>query len=293
MSYILTLVATQNSAPHTIIAPHLQSAPSWTWLAKDKAIESPLKFLPKPENLQAIRKICDDHKTDLFITAAKDRRKTLLLADMDSTIVIGETLDDLAAHAGIKDKIAAITARAMNGELDFHDAIRSRVALLKDLPANTLDTALQETHLNKGAKALVQTMKAGGATCVLISGGFTAFTKSIAAQVGFHHHHGNTLGIENNRLTGQVIAPILDKTAKLTALNDYAKTHAIDLSSAMTIGDGANDLPMLLGAHNNGGLGIGYYAKPSVASQLTNIIRHGDLSAALYAQGYTEDEMIF
>ena len=291
MSYILTLVSPQNSSPHTLIEPHLQAAPQWNWLAKDKAIETPLESLPTPDNLQNIRTLCDDHKTDLFITPTHNRRKKLLLADMDSTIVIGETLDDLAAHAGIKDKIAAITARAMNGELDFHDAIRERVGLLKDLPTNKLDQTLSETKLNQGAKTLVQTMKTHDATCVLISGGFTAFTESIAAQTGFHHNHGNTLDIKDNHLTGQVIAPILDKTAKLTALNNYATDLNIDLSNTMTIGDGANDLPMLLGAHDNGGLGIGYYAKPAVAEQLTNIIRHGDLSAALYAQGYTEDEI--
>jgi len=292
MSHILTLATLQNTLPTEDIAKHLNLTTPWTWLAKNTAAEIPLEHIPSPSQIENLRALCDESKADIFITSNHNRRKKLLLADMDSTIVQGETLDDLAAHAGIKDKISAITARAMNGELDFHDAIRERVGLLKDLSADMLDKTLQETPLSQGAKSLVQTMKTGGAHCVLVSGGFTFFTNAIAQQVGFDNNHGNILGIENNRLTGQVADPILDKDAKLTFLNDYAQKQSIDLSNTMTIGDGANDLPMLLDAQNANGLGIGYYAKPAVAVQLINTIRHTDLTSALYAQGYTAEEII-
>lgn len=293
MAYFLTLVSMQNGPPHDEISNHLKIKKPWNWLSQNKAAEIQIENLLHDNDLQILHTLCEESQTDIFITPATHRRKKLLLADMDSTIVQGETLDDLAAHAGIKDQITAITARAMNGELDFHDALRERVALLKNLSAKALDKTLQTTCLNKGAKTLVRTMKAHGATCILISGGFTFFTRSIANQVGFDHHHGNHLDIQNNRLTGQVIDPILDKDSKHDFLKTYAQNLSLNLSETMTIGDGANDLAMLLAAHNAKGLGIGYKPKPAVAAQLENIIRHTDLTAALYAQGFRQDEIIF
>lgn len=200
---------------------------------------------------------------------------------MDSTIIAEETLDELAAFAGIKDKIAAITTRAMNGELDFEAALRERVALLKGLPETALQETLDKMVVNPGAQTFIQTMRDSGATCVLVSGGFTFFTSRVANAVGFHSNHGNTLEIENGVLKGTVGLPILDKFAKLSFLKDYAGKLGIGLDETLTIGDGANDLPMLKAA----GLGIGYYPKKAVADEVNSVIQFGDFTAALYAQG--------
>ncbi len=284
-NFFITLVA----ADKNLTEEHFHIVGDFTnsaWLspshAADIVIENPLGTAA----LSYIRDQLAAQNIDVFQTAAFNRRKKLLLADMDSTIVTGETLDELAAYAGIKDKIAAITARAMNGELNFHEALRERVGLLSGLSADKLQETLNETHLTSGATTFVQTMKKHGATCVLVSGGFTFFTQAIADQTGFDHNHGNQLDIADNALTGQVIEPILDKNSKLSFLNQYAQSLNIDTSEALTIGDGANDLPMLQAA----GLGLGFHAKPAVVAELDNMIRFNDLTAALYAQGYNDTE---
>jgi phosphoserine phosphatase len=224
---------------------------------------------------------------DLFITSPDRRRKKLLLADMDSTIIDSETLDELAAHAGkdkgLGEKIAAITARAMEGKLDFNSALYERVALLEGLPATALKQTLQKMNLNPGAKTLIATMKKSGAKCVLVSGGFTFFTGAVAKTCGFDAHHGNTLGIENEKLTGKVEGAIINKTAKLEFLKSYTRSLKIKLEETLAIGDGANDIPMLQAA----GLGIGYKPKNAVKDEIDNLILYGNLTAALYAQGFT------
>ncbi len=257
------------------------------WLAPKKAADIVISQKPGSALLAHLREALDPAKIDLFITDPGNRKKKLLLADMDSTIVAEETLDELAAFAGLKDQVSEITAKAMNGELDFHGAIRERVGLLKDLPSSALQETLEATIVNPGAKALIATMKAHDATCVLVSGGFTFFTEAIAHQVGFDHHHGNTLGIENEALTGLVIEPILDKFAKVEFLDKYCADLILNSEDCMTIGDGANDIPMLKKA----GFGVGYKPKPAVAAEITNLIIHGDLSAALYAQGYGQKDI--
>lgn len=287
-SHILTFIAANNdlSESQINIAGDYKNL---TWLSRSHAAEVTLLHTPNPVAVKYIREKLAPAKIDVLVTPLQNRRKKLLLADMDSTIVTSETLDDLAAHAGIKDKVAAITARAMNGELNFHDAIRERVALIKNLPLTALNETLAETQLTKGAKTFVQTMKErNGAKCILVSGGFTVFTAPIAELVGFHHSHGNTLGIENDTLTGTVIDPILDKDSKVDFLKYYAEQYNIPLSNALTIGDGANDLPMLQAAD----LGLGFHAKPSVAAEIPNTILYNDLTAALYAQGYKEKEFV-
>jgi len=297
MSAILTLVASDTKKPLSKshfkdianIAKfyNIELSGKPTWLEGDKASDIVLSESASSPLIAHVREKLDEDAIDLFITEAGNRRKKLLLADMDSTIVAEETLDELAAFAGLKDKVAEITAKAMNGELDFHGAVKERVGLLKGLSTDALDKTLEATIVNPGAKVLVQTMKAHDATCVLVSGGFTVFTDPVANIVGFDHNHGNTLGIDGTELTGEVIPPILDKFAKVEFLDGYCKDLSLNADDCMTIGDGANDLPMLKKA----GLGVGYYAKPSVASELTNIIKHGDLSAALYAQGYSDKEI--
>lgn len=298
MSYLLTFVASDSASPCTVKHAkettnilsfyNMECGKKPIWLSKDKAFDLEVSDKPQKAAMEHIRDFLKNDKIDLFLSPITGRRKKLLLADMDSTIVAEETLDELAAYAGIKDQIAEITRRAMEGHLDFHDALRERVGLLKGLEAEKLNETLAETKINDGAKTLVATMRENGATCVLVSGGFTFFTGAIGEETGFHHNHGNQLEIIDNKLTGNVVDPILDKHSKLEYLRSYCKDLNIEALETMTIGDGANDLPMLKAA----GLGVGYHAKPLVNDELYNLIIHGDLSAALYAQGYKEEEII-
>ncbi|MCC7426149.1 MAG: phosphoserine phosphatase SerB [Alphaproteobacteria bacterium] len=225
---------------------------------------------------------------DIIAQRAEGRRKRLLVADMDSTIVTGETLDELADFAGIKDVIAAITARAMNGELDFAGALRERVAMLKGLPAAALEETWARIALMPGAKALVGTMRANGAYCALVSGGFRFFTARVRTLVGFDTDQANDLLVEDGHLVGRVAEPILDKDAKLAALTHFAAERGLPLSAACAVGDGANDLPMLQAA----GLGVAFRAKPSVAAASQVRVNHGDLTALLFAQGYRAEEFV-
>lgn len=294
MSYALTFVA--SSKPLT--DKHLKEARKImafyditpeskpVWLGKNKAADIFLPVGPSSALVSHLREELKD-LIDIFFLPVEGRKKKLLLADMDSTIVATETLDELAGFAGIKEHIAAITQKAMEGKIDFETALKERVGLLKDLPEETLHKTLSETSLNPGAKQLVATMKKNGATTILVSGGFTFFTGAIAQQTGFDQHHGNTLDVENGKLKGTVTPPILDKFAKLEFLKSYCKKQHIEETAAMTIGDGANDLPMLKAA----GFGVGYKPKDVVARELHNNIIHGDLTAALYAQGYRTEEI--
>ena len=298
MSHVLTLVASNTQRPVTethfsaianIIAHYnIKFTSDVVWLDKGKAAEAGLSDGGQSALVSHLTDELEKDQIDFFITKNENRQKRLLLADMDSTIASTETLDELAAYVGIKDKVSAITARAMNGEIDFHSALRERVALLSGLNTTALSATLQETALNSGAEVFTQTMRAHGATCVLVSGGFTFFTGAIGDQCGFHHHHGNILEIEKDSLTGNVIDPILDKHAKVDFLNHYIKELGLTYDECLTIGDGANDLPMLKKA----GLGIGYHAKASVQAELTNNILYGDLTTALYAQGLSRKHFV-
>lgn len=225
---------------------------------------------------------------DLFCVPAAVRRKKLLIADMDSTIVMGETLDDLAALAGLGEEISKVTAAAMRGELDFEEALKLRVSKLKGVSENFLQKTFDDMRLSEGAETLVQVMRGAGAMCVLVSGGFTFFTSRVAEMCGFSSHHGNVLEIKGGALTGIVVSPILDKNAKLSFLKSYAADLDIGLSETLAVGDGANDLPMLLAA----GLGVGYHPKPLVCEQVQNSIIHSDLASILYMQGFTQDEIL-
>lgn len=252
------------------------------WLDAHKAADIPVQNAPSMEQMKELRALFAQDRMDILYTPVSGRKKNLLLADMDSTIVTTETLDELAAKAGIKEKIAAITARAMNGELDFHDALKERVALLKGLPVKALQETLGETTLCDGAKEMIAALKKSDVTCVLVSGGFTFFTGAIANKAGFHHHHGNNLQDDGAVLLGAVDEPILDKESKLSFLKSYAAELNIDLSRTAAIGDGANDLPMLAAA----GLGIGYRPKPVLEESLPNVLKYADLTGVLYAMGY-------
>lgn len=226
---------------------------------------------------------------DLCEQPAAGRRKRVLLADMDSTMIGQECIDELAAEAGVGERVAAITARAMNGELDFEAALRERVGLLKGLPVEVIDTVLAERiTLAPGARALVQTMRANGAWCALVSGGFTAFTQAIADRLGFHENRANRLLTDGGRLTGEPGEPILGQQAKVDALHDICAARGVEAADVMAIGDGANDLGMLTLA----GSGVAAHAKPVVARQVSLRLMHADLRGALWMQGYRASDLV-
>ena len=226
---------------------------------------------------------------DVCVQAWNGRRKRLLVADMDSTIINVECLDELADFAGLKPHIAAITERAMRGELAFEPALRERVALLKGLPVGALQQAYDErVRLNPGARTLVRTMAANGARCVLVSGGFTFFTSRVAEAAGFHAHRANRLLDADGRLAGEVLEPILGREAKLKALLEEAEAIEAGLEQTLAVGDGANDLAMIEVA----GLGVAYRAKPIVAAQAQARVDHADLTALLYFQGYCASDFV-
>jgi len=219
---------------------------------------------------------------DLCIQAAAGREKRMLIADMDSTMIHQECIDELADEAGFGPRVAAITARAMNGELDFESALRERVALLRGLPVATIQKVIEtRITLMQGGPVLLATMRARGAYAALVSGGFTAFTGAIAARLGFDEHRANILLAENGILTGQVADPILGRAAKVRALQEISARLGISPAEAIAVGDGANDLGML----GLAGAGVALHAKPSVAAQCDLRINHGDLTALLYLQG--------
>jgi phosphoserine phosphatase len=223
---------------------------------------------------------------DFCLQPAQGRKKSLLICDMDSTLIGQECIDELADFAGFKDKVSAITERAMRGEIGFEGALTDRVALLKDLPIADLQRCFdQRIKVNSGAKTLCATMKVNGAETVIVSGGFTFFSSRVAKAIGFEHHHANILLDDGNALTGTVALPILGREAKLERLNQYSR-GLVGPQNAVAIGDGANDLAMIQAA----GLGIAYYAKPAVAAAAHCAINHTDLRTALFFQGYHASE---
>jgi len=225
---------------------------------------------------------------DAVIVPADGRRKKLLVADMESTMIENEMLDELADFLGLREKIAGITARAMNGEIDFEAALDARVELLKGLPVVALDEAAKRIVYMPGGATLVATMKKHGAYCALVSGGFTYFTRMVREKLGFDFDAANMLEIDGRTLAGTVTRPILGKEAKLSTLQRLCDERGLGLGDAITVGDGANDLPMLKAA----GLGVAFHAKPMVAAQVPARIRNGDLTALLYLQGYRRSDFI-
>jgi phosphoserine phosphatase len=243
---------------------------------------------------QDIRDIIGNAPVDVVIQPQDGpnagRRKTLFLADMDSTMIGQECIDELADYAGFKDRVAAITERAMRGEIAFEPALRERVALLKGLPQSVIDEVIeQRIRLTPGGPTLVATMRAHGAYTCLVSGGFTAFTSKIAAKIGFDENHANTLLLDTQgSLAGTVAEPILGRDAKLATLNELSARLGLAREQTLAVGDGANDIPMIAAA----GLGVAYHAKPAVKDAAAARIDHGDLTALLYAQGYRREEFV-
>lgn len=238
---------------------------------------------------QRLRELRGDLPIDIVVQPVGFRRKKLFLADMDSTMIGQECIDELADLVGMKAHVAAITERAMRGEIEFEPALRERVALLKDLPAGVVDEVLaKRITLTPGGRELVATMRAHGAYTCLVSGGFTLFTRAVAAKIGFQENRANELVVRDGKFTGEVKEPILGRAAKLATLVDLMELFDLDDIDSVVVGDGANDLAMIQAA----GLGVAYHAKPAVAAAAAARIDHGDLTALLYAQGYRRDEFV-
>ncbi|NGM19983.1 phosphoserine phosphatase SerB [Roseomonas stagni] len=295
MPHILTLVAAPGALDPALVSrvrgalEALGAAPGTPdWLAEREAVDIPFADAAAEQAAAAARAALADAPVDAIAMPAEGRRKRLLVADMDSTIVTSETLDEIAAYAGLKERIAEITRRSMNGELDFRQALVERVGMLAGLDVSALEATWAQTAMMPGAAELVGTMRANGATCCLASGGFTFFTGRVAEKLGFHHHVSNVLLIEDGRLTGKVAEPVFDRNAKLTTLKRLATENSLPLAATLAVGDGANDLDMIQAA----GLGVAYRAKPVVAAAARARVDHTDLLALLYMQGYRRADFV-
>lgn len=295
MSLVATLICNPNNPAldSTVVdgaRAILRNAGSahWLWdeVAADIPFESDEPIAAIVQRLQAAR---EDLPIDIVVQPRLDRRKKLFLADMDSTMIGQECIDELADFAGLKAHVAAITERAMRGEIAFEPALRERVALLKGLSVTVVDEVLAKRITpTPGGRELVMTMRANGAYTCLISGGFTVFTNAVAATIGFQENRANTLDVADGKFAGTVAEPIVGRETKLATLTELREAFDLDNLDTLVVGDGANDLGMIQQA----GLGVAYRAKPAVAAAAAARIDYGDLTALLYAQGYHRDEFV-
>lgn len=293
-----TLIATLISNPaQPVLTPSLAvkaceavNTQGLYWLADGIACDLPLKSgTDAIEAKQLLDNALGGLPIDIIVQEQDTRRKKLLIADMDSTMIEQECIDELAEEVGLREHVAAITIRAMNGEIEFESALRERVALLKGLNVNVIEQVLaKRISFMPGGQTLIATMKRNGAYTALVSGGFTSFTEKIAAALGFDEHRANILLDDGEFLTGAVAEPILGAEAKKNSLFDICSKLNIDVTQAMAVGDGANDLPMLLSA----GSGVALHAKPSVSALARMRVDHGDLTALLYIQGYRKSDFV-
>ena len=296
-SFVATLVANPSApcltdADLARAAQALDEAGTPRWLAPgvaaDISFQAPAACDTRGTAL-AVKVLLAGLPVDVVVQKSATRRKRLLVADMDSTMIGQECIDELADVVGLKDKVSAITERAMRGEIAFEPALRERVGLLKGLPVGVIDTIIAEhITLTPGGRALVRTMRANGGAAWLVSGGFTLFTGRIGAMIGFDEHRANVLGLEGGHLSGTVAEPILGREAKRDTLVDVRTAMGLAPAETMAVGDGANDLAML----GEAGLGVAFRAKPQVAAEADARIEHGDLTALLYIQGYTADDFV-
>jgi len=297
MAYVATLISNPSAPAVTREAIHaattaLPGAQEPVVLAPEIAVD--IHFTP--ELGADARLLADDVRyavrgrpIDVVVQLETGRRKRLILADMDSTMIGQECIDELADFVGVKAHVSAITERAMRGEIDFEPALRERVALLRGMPVSVVGEVLRERiRLTPGGPELIATMRANGAYAALVSGGFTLFTEEVAAQIGFDENRANILQVEDGQLVGAVAEPILGRDAKLAALVELRDRFHLAPSETMAVGDGANDLAMLFEA----GLGIAFHAKPQVAAAAHARIDHGDLTALIYMQGYTAHDIV-
>jgi phosphoserine phosphatase len=258
------------------------------WLHEAEALQSSAKSFSADQRAELDR-LTEGLPVDIAIVPAGNRRKRLLIADMDSTMIGQECIDELGTLAGVGEQIKAITASAMRGELDFEGALKARLALMKDLAEDAIGRVLKERiTFTPGGRTLIQTMRAHGAYAALVSGGFVQFTGHVAKALGFDEHRANELLFDNGRLTGGVREPILGKDAKVAALHDLSRKLGLSLDDTIAVGDGANDIPMLQAS----GLGVALHAKPKVREAAAVSIVHGDLTALLYLQGYRRDDFV-
>jgi phosphoserine phosphatase len=299
MSLVATLICNPaNPALDTTIVDGalavLPSPGTAQWLFDEVAVDIPFDYQVKsPDDIKAIevrlQAARGDLPIDIVVQPVAARRKKLFLADMDSTMIGQECIDELADFAGLKAHVAGITERAMRGEIEFEPALRERVALLKDLPVSVVDEVLAKRITpTPGGRELVMTMRASGAYTCLISGGFTLFTNAVAAKIGFQENRANELMVRDGKFSGEVAEPILGRAAKLATLIELRESFDLDEIDTLVTGDGANDLGMI----ENAGLGVAYHAKPAVAAAAAVRIDYGDLTALLYAQGYRRDEFV-
>ncbi|QPC88162.1 phosphoserine phosphatase SerB [Mesorhizobium sp. NBSH29] len=294
----MSLIATLISHPaDRMVLPDLAhkaaiatGASAIDWLAENVACDLQLPANAEPHATEtALRAAIGDLPVDIVVQQAATRRKKILIADMDSTMIEQECIDELADEVGIKGEVAEITRRSMNGEIEFEPALRQRVALLKGLDATVVSRILAtRIKLRSGGRELVGTMRKHGAWTALVSGGFDVFAAPIAAMLGFDENRANHLVEANGRFEGSVTEPILDRVAKATALHAIAADHGLNVGDAIAVGDGANDLDMI----HLAGMGVALHAKPFVACEARARIDHGDLTALLYLQGYRHSEFI-
>jgi len=294
MAFVATLIAHPSNP---VLTPKLgekaaeaAKASGLYWLADGIACDIALRDDADPQTTEAdLRAVVADAPIDVVVQETETRRKKFLIADMDSTMIGQECIDELADVVGLKDKVSAITARAMNGEIAFEPALRERVALLKGLPITVVDDVIaQRITLTSGGPQLIATMKARGFYTALVSGGFTVFTSRIAETLGFDENQANILIESNGILTGEVAEPILGKQAKVDALEEISANLGIMPEDVIAVGDGANDLGML----GIAGSGVALHAKPTVSAQARMRIDHGDLTALLYIQGYRKSDFV-
>ncbi|MBN9062225.1 MAG: phosphoserine phosphatase SerB [Rhizobiales bacterium 65-9] len=294
MSFVATLIANPaapvlDGALLARAADALPHAAAAAWL--DPGVAADIPFTRPDADLKTVsdrlRDAIAGAPVDVVVQPSAHRRKTLFLADMDSTMIGQECIDELADFVGLRKEVSEITERAMRGEIAFEPALRERVALLKGLPLSVIDEIIEKRiSFTPGGGALVRTIRANGGYCCLVSGGFTLFTAKIGGAIGFDEHRANILEIEDERLAGKVREPILGREAKLATLLELRTRLALKPEQTMAVGDGANDLAML----GEAGLGVAFHAKPAVAAAAHARIDHADLSALLYAQGYRRDD---
>ncbi len=262
------------------------------WLARDKALDLFYCRRSAKDIAAVLRGVLNTLPIDVIVQPVAQRKKQLLVADMESTIIEQEMLDELATMAGVGERVADITRRAMNGEIDFIAALQERAGLLKGLPAVVLEEAAERITLMPGAAELVATMRAHGAYTLIVTGGFTCFADKVMQRLVFDSFHANQLLTENNVIAGRIVEPVLDRHRKKKILDEVCAERHLEMSQVMAVGDGANDIPMLAGCNAGGGLGVAYRAKPVVRAAVQHQINHSDLKTLLFAQGYRDDEFI-
>ncbi len=298
-SHVLTLIGNMTSAPlepaHIErVCRHLATTGAVDWLADREAcdlfIESPLGAVDIAEQARdALSGTAPGTAIDAVCTSIEGRRKKLLVSDMDSTVINQECIDELGDAIGVGSRVREITTAVVNGDISFSDALRRRMVLMQGMERGLLDSVYEERiSLQSGARTFVQTMRRHGAFCILVSGGFSFFTRRIAERIGFHDHRGNQLAFEDGKLTGQVLEPILGRSAKRNTLLRLCAEKGLEPSNVLAVGDGANDIKMIEAA----GLGIAFHGSDSLRKRANACIDHGDLTALLYIQGFRKSEFV-